>query len=126
MASLVKYDVLEELNKRLNSIDIDGVLDANYITEIIKDNRFSPFRSTGYTEKPDSVVGKLLEGRIAIFVDGTPAVLTLPYLFIENFQSPEDYYLNYYYTSFARFFKDFRIPAHHRGARVLHRDRCVP
>ncbi len=107
MANLVKYDILDELNKRIKSIDIDGVLDANYITEIIRDNRFSPFRSTGYTEKPDSIVGKLLEGRIAIFVDGTPQVLTVPYLFIENFQSPEDYYLNYYYTSFSRLLRIF-------------------
>lgn len=94
--------ILEDLIQRLNGIDIDGVLDSNYITELIRDKRFSPFRITGYTERPDTVVGKLLEGRIAIFVDGSPMVLTIPYLFIENFQSSEDYYLNFYYTSFAR------------------------
>ncbi len=100
--SLVDKSVLEELIRRLNKIDIDGVLDSNYITELIRDHRYSPFRCTGYTERPDVVVGKLLEGRIAIFVDGSPIVLTVPYLFIENFQSNEDYYFNYYYTSFAR------------------------
>ncbi|MGI6161981.1 MAG: spore germination protein [Christensenellales bacterium] len=94
--------ILEELFRRLNKIDIDGVLDANYITELIHDHKYSHFRTIGYTERPDVVVGKLLEGRIAIFVNGTPMVLTLPYLFIENFQSNEDYYFNYYYTSFAR------------------------
>ena len=95
-------EIIRELYRRLDSIDIDGILDANYVNELIRDNPWSPFRSTGYTERPDVVVAKLLEGRIAIFVDGTPVVLTLPYLFIENFQSNEDYYLNYYYTSFAR------------------------
>ncbi len=107
MAGLVKYDILEELKKRLESIDIDGVLDTNYITELVRDNRYSPFRSTGYTEKPDVVVGKLLEGRIAVFLDGTPVVLTVPYLFVENFQSGEDYYLNYFYTSFTRLLRIF-------------------
>ena len=43
-----------------------------------------------------------MEGRIAIIVDGSPMVLTLPYLFIENFQSGEDYYFNFYYTTFSR------------------------
>lgn len=100
--SLVKPEILEELFCRLNKIDIDGVLDANYITELIRDHPYSPFRSTGYTERPDVVVSKLLEGRIAVFVDGSPMVLTVPYLFDENFQSAEDYYLNFYYTSFAR------------------------
>ncbi len=100
--SLVNRPALEELLRRLDSIEIDGVLDSNYLNELIRDNPLSPFRSTGYTERPDVVVGKLLEGRIAIVLDGTPVVLTIPYLFIENFQSNEDYYLSFYYTSFSR------------------------
>ncbi|MEA4893688.1 MAG: spore germination protein [Oscillospiraceae bacterium] len=99
---IVKKEVLGELYRRLDRIDIDAVLDTNYITELIRDSRWSPFRTTGYSERPDAVVGKLLEGRIAIFLDGTPEVLTVPYLFIENFQSSEDYYLNFFYSSFSR------------------------
>lgn len=93
---------LKELYRRLEQIDIDSILDANYINELIRDNPWSTFRSIGYTERPDVVSAKLLEGRIAIFVDGSPVVLTLPYLFIENFQSNEDYYLSFYYASFSR------------------------
>lgn len=102
MDSLVNKRVLKELESRLDTIDIDGVFDTNYLTELIRDSSLSPFRTTGYTERPDVAAAKLLEGRIAIFLDGTPAVLTVPYLFIENFQSSEDYYLNYFYTSFSR------------------------
>lgn len=105
--SLVNRPALEELQRRLDSIEIDGVLDANYLNELIRDNPMSPFRSTGYTERPDIVAGKLLEGRIAIVLDGTPVVLTIPYLFIENFQSNEDYYLSFYYTSFSRMLRIF-------------------
>ncbi|WRS28850.1 spore germination protein [Oscillospiraceae bacterium MB08-C2-2] len=100
--SLADKGIVQNILQMLDNIDIDGVLDSNYITELIRDKRWSAFRTTGYTERPDTVVGKLLEGRIAIFVDGSPMVLTIPYLFIENFQSSEDYYLSYYYTSFAR------------------------
>lgn len=99
---LVNKKILGELYKRLDKIDIDAVLDTNYISELIKDSPTSPFRTLGFTEKPDTVLGKLLEGRIAILLDGTPKALTLPYLFIENFQSDDDYYLNYYFTSFSR------------------------
>lgn len=102
MDSLVNKQILAQLYSRLNAIDIDGILDVNYITEQIMDAPWSPFRTVGYTERPDVVSGKLLEGRIAIFVDGTPVVLTVPYLFIENFQSCEDYYMNFFYTSFSR------------------------
>lgn len=106
--SVVANHALEELLRRLDNLsrqELDGILDSNYITELIRDNPLSPFRNIGYTERPDVVVGKLLEGRIAIFVDGTPVVLTVPYLFIENFQSSEDYYLNSYYTSMSRFLR---------------------
>lgn len=100
--SLVNKNVLDRLFKRLESIQMDGILDPNYLIEMIKDNSFTPFRVLGLTERPDSVVGKLLEGRIALLIDGSPVAVTMPYLFMENFQSPEDYYVNYYYASFSR------------------------
>lgn len=76
--------VLKELYKRLDEINIDGVLESGYIEELIKDSPLSPFRTIGNTERPATVAGKLLEGRIAIIVDGTPNVLTLPFIFHEE------------------------------------------
>ncbi|HWQ50868.1 MAG TPA: spore germination protein, partial [Terriglobales bacterium] len=117
MESLVRPEILDELYRRLSAIDIDALLDTNYVIELISDAKWSVFRTAGYTERPDVVAGKLLEGRIAVFVDGSPVVLTVPYLFIENFQSNEDYYLGYYYTSFSRmlrivsFFLAISVPA---------------
>ncbi len=99
---IAEYEKINELCKKLSKIKIDGLIDTNYINELITDKKASPFHSMGYTERPDVVVGKILEGRIAIFLDGTPVVLTVPYLFIENFQNSEDYYTDYYYSSFSR------------------------
>ncbi len=107
MDDVVNKKILQELYRRLDKIDIDGVLDTNYISELIKDGLFSPFRTTGYTERPDTVIARLLEGRIAILVDGSPSVLTLPFLFIENFQSSEDYYMNFYDATFSRMIRMF-------------------
>lgn len=100
--SVVNKDVLNDLYKKLQGIDIDAILDSNYITELINDKKYSPFKKIGITERPDVVVGKLLEGRVAILVDGSPVALTVPHLFIENFQSAEDYYLNPDYASISR------------------------
>lgn len=99
---IVNKDVLAELKKRLKSISIDGVLDTNYISELIKDAPYSPVKTIGSTEKPDIVAARLLEGRVALLLDGSPVALTLPYLFIENFQSDEDYYINFYFSSLNR------------------------
>ena len=100
--NIVNKKVLGELYRRLEKIDIDGVLDSNYLCEMIKDHPHSLFKTVGATERPDIIAARLLEGRVAIFVDGTPVVLTVPYLFCENFQSNDDYYLNYMLSSFSR------------------------
>lgn len=102
MQSLVDKKMLTEFLRRVKSIKTDGVLDSNYIDEQIKDRKYSPFKTCGSTEKPDIVAANLLEGRVALLVDGTPIVLTAPYLFIENFQSPDDYYLNFWFASIGR------------------------
>ncbi len=105
MEGIAKPEILKELYSRMDKIDIDGILDANYVAELIKDNPWTPFRTVGFTERPDVVIAKLLEGRVALLVDGSPQALTLPYLFIENFQSSEDYYTNFFYASFGRFLR---------------------
>ncbi len=102
---IVNKDILEELKKRLNKINIDGILDVNYLEEFIKDYKYSSFNTVGYSERPDTIASKLLEGRIAIFVDGTPFVLTVPYLFIEYFHTSDDYYTNFYYATLSRFIR---------------------
>ena len=102
---IAQEPIHEELMKRLNSIDIDGILDSGYIEEMIKDAPYSPFRTIINTERPDVVAGKLLEGRFAVICDGSPIVLTLPSIFVEVFQSNEDYYDNFLYSSFVRFLR---------------------
>lgn len=100
--TLVSDEILQELENRLERIDIDGVVSSGHIEELIKDHPMSPFKTIGNTERPDVVAAKLLEGRIAIVVDGTPSTLTLPYVFMEYFQSAEDYYDNYWFSSINR------------------------
>lgn len=100
--TLASDGILKELESRLDKINTDAVLAANYIEERIKDSPLSPFKTIGNTERPDVVAAKLLEGRIAVVVDGTPSVLTLPFVFMEYFQSPDDYYNNYWFASINR------------------------
>lgn len=104
---LANEKIVEEVNKRLDDIRIDAILESGYIEELIQDAPLSPFSTIGNTERPDIVAANLLEGRIAIVVDGTPFVLMLPYLFIEYFQANEDYYNNFIYSSINRLLRVF-------------------
>ncbi|PFA62872.1 spore germination protein [Bacillus sp. AFS015802] len=88
-------EVVKEIRQRINKIDIDSILESGYIEQLIEDQTLTPFPTIFNTERPDVVAGNLFEGRVAIFVDGTPFVLIAPALFIQFFQSAEDYYARF-------------------------------
>lgn len=102
MENIASPKILEELVRRLENIELDGIIDSNYIEEYITDAPMSIFPTTGFTDRPDIACAKLLEGRIVLLCNGSPEVITLPYLFVENFQSNEDYYKNFIIASFYR------------------------
>ncbi|CAI6087687.1 spore germination protein [Cohnella sp. JJ-181] len=99
---LVNREILEELQKRLDLIKIDGVLESEYVEEFIEDNPLSPFSQIQNTERPDSVVASLLEGRISVLLDGSPSALIVPTTFWQLLQSSEDYYHRFYFSTFIR------------------------
>ncbi|MEK4039814.1 spore germination protein [Paenibacillus sp. FSL F4-0122] len=99
---IVNDNTLKELRTKLQSIDIDGILESGYIEQFLEDTPFSPFPTLYNTERPDSVAGNLLEGRVAIFVDGTPFVLIAPTTFFMFLHAVEDYYQRYDITTLIR------------------------
>lgn len=102
ITSITNEDIVKTVTERISKIDIDGIIDSSYIAMLIEDNKSSLFSQTASQEKPDIVASKLLEGRVAIVVDGSPMVLTLPCMLIESFQDSEDYYRRNRRTSFVR------------------------
>ncbi|WP_298836161.1 spore germination protein [Clostridium sp.] len=93
--------LVDYIRKKVTNIKLEFILDTNYIEEALK-NKNTPFDTIGTTEKPDVAASKLLEGKVGIIVDGTPFVITAPYFFIDNFQTPDDYYSNKYFANTLR------------------------
>ena len=89
---IVSDDILEEVHKRLDRIDIDGILESGYIEELIEDETYTPFPTIYHSERPDVIAADLLEGKVAILVDGTPIVLVVPTMLVSFIQAAEDYY----------------------------------
>ncbi len=99
---IASKSLVEDIKEKLSKIDIDGIIDSSYLREHLQQRKYSVFRQIGDTEKPDILASKLLEGRIAIIVDGSPIVLTVPYIVFEDFQGADDYYSVPYAASFLR------------------------
>ncbi|MEJ9228381.1 spore germination protein [Peribacillus butanolivorans] len=106
---IVNDKVVEEVHKRLDRIDIDGILESGYIEELIQDNTHTPFPTIYYSERPDVIAAELLEGKVAILVDGTPIVLVVPALFVSFIQSAEDYYQRADIATLIRLLRFFTI-----------------
>lgn len=102
----VSKEILAEVRRRLKSCNLKMVLASGYMTEYLEDkNTKSIFSGIGISERPDTVCGKLSEGRIAVLIDGTPSVILIPHLFVEEFQSVDDYSNRPFYASFIRILK---------------------
>ena len=102
ISSVCDKKLVEEVEKKISKINIDGVLDSYYITSFLEMKPHSIFKQVGKSEKPDMVCAKLLEGRLAVVVAGSPIVLTLPYILLEDLQSSDDYYSNNIKASILR------------------------
>lgn len=98
-------NVVKTICEKIRKIDVDGVVDSAYVLSFIQTRKNSFFLQAGTSEKPDVVSAKLLEGRIAIVVDGSPIVVTLPYLVFEDVQDGYDYYSGDWRASMIRVFR---------------------
>jgi spore germination protein len=105
LEDVAQHSIVEEVRSRLNQIEIDAIEDSGYIVEFIEDQPFSLFPQVLQTERPDRVVGNLLEGKVGILVANSPFALIVPVTFFEMMNSPEDYYGRFIMTSFIRFIR---------------------
>lgn len=99
-------NMIAELRHRLNKIkDVDSILNVSCIEQYIEDRPFSIFPQVQYTERPDKTAMALLEGRVALIVDGSPDVMLLPVRFTQLLQSPEDCYQRIIPGTFIRWIR---------------------
>ncbi len=109
LAGTVNKEALEYIKRRLDKINVDYVLDSGQLEQILEDKHSPLFATLSKSEKPDITASKILSGRIAIIVDGTPFVLTGPHFFLEGFYSADDYYNKKLYSNLVR---SYRISAY--------------
>ena len=78
--------LIEELEERLNRIDIDQVIDSGHLEQLIQDNSMTTLPQIQSTERPDKAVANLMEGRVVILVDNSPFALMIPTTFSQLFK----------------------------------------
>ena len=105
MTDRVSPALLREIKEKLQSTELETILSSGYLQPFLENRRGGIFDSVSLTERPDVLCAKILEGRVGIFIDGTPFAMIIPKLFVESFQSMDDYSFKPYYATLVRWLK---------------------
>ena len=131
MDNICDNDLVNNILKKIDTIDIDAIIDSGYLRELIIDDSKCSFPTIMSTERPDKAVMNLLDGRVIIIFDNSPFALIIPTFFVDYFHTPEDYYQKSINVSFIRiirfisFFISILTPAIYI-ALVTHNQRNIP
>lgn len=99
---LVRPEILKEVEKKLDQVSMDGILDSGMLEQLMVEEWNTPFPCFQRTQRPDKTASALLEGRVVLVADNSPNVLLLPGTFHTFFQASDDYYNRWEAASFAR------------------------
>lgn len=102
---IVNKTIVDEVKKRLNNIQVDGVIEAGFVEEYIIDSKYSTFPQVSVTERTDKLCTTILEGRVGLIIDGLPTVYIIPGTVYQFLRTPDDYSQNFIVVSFIRFLR---------------------
>jgi len=102
MKSIAADKLVNEVRRRIKSIDIDKVLIPGVLEEFIVDNKYSTFPQILYTERPDRFCSSLVDGRVGIIMEGMPLTYIVPGTLLQFFQTPDDYSIQFIVGSTLR------------------------
>jgi len=115
--NLCDNELVQKVERRLSEISLDTVMSAGFIQELMEDNPFSIFPQHVNTERPDHTSAYLVDGHIALILEGDPTALIVPACFFTFYQTPDDYNNRWMIASFIRFIRlisfitAFQLPA---------------
>ena len=107
LSDIASPEMVKRVKEDLAAVKMDVVLDSGFLQPFLEKGKKSFFSGTGVTQRPDTLCAKLVEGRVGLMVDGSPSVMVAPYLFLEHFQSLDDYTQRPYFATFIRLLKLF-------------------
>lgn len=102
LKGVANEQVLGELRRRIESLDVDAILDCGHLSQLIEERPFSLIPQTIQTERPDRAAYLITEGRIAVLVDNSPFALIVPVSFFDLLETADDSFLRWPHATFNR------------------------
>ncbi len=102
---LKNNNLASKVKEKINNINIDSIVDINYIKDFIDKDNHTLFPTVLYTEKADDAARFLLNNRVILISENSPSIAVLPTYFMDYFISSEDFYHKKFFSSFMRFIR---------------------
>ncbi|MBO4298447.1 MAG: spore germination protein [Clostridia bacterium] len=95
-------DTVALIRKRLRGIGEAVCPGSGYVQQLIEDHPFSVFPQMLQTERPDRAAAGLIEGKVALIVDGSPYALIAPVSLFHLLHASDDTFMRWPYGVFLR------------------------
>lgn len=102
LKNIANSDLVNEVKYRINNLDVDFIISSGQLEQLIQDESNIAFPQLIATERSDKAALHLLEGRVAVIVNGSPYVLIMPGVFLDFLSSPEDMNLKHQYSNLLK------------------------
>ena len=102
LKNIANTNLVDEVKHRINNLDLDYIISSGQLEQLIQDNGNIAFPQVIATERPDKAANHILEGRVAIIVNGSPYALIVPGVFLDFLSSPEDLNLKHQYANLLK------------------------
>ena len=100
-------NLVYQAEERLKKLKVDVIGSSGMVENLINDHPFSPFPTLYATERPDKIWSGIMDGRIAIIINGNPFVILAPTTLGDYMQASDDYYENWIISSLLRITRYF-------------------
>ncbi len=100
--NIAKIEDVKVIKEKLESIDVDGVIDLGTIVNYLESENKTVFPTIKRTERPDLVATSLLEGKIVILMDTSPFAIILPTFLADYINPISDNYVKSINVSFIK------------------------
>lgn len=128
LGNLANPRLVEEVKRRISSISTDYVGETGILEQFIEDHPLMPLPQVLATERPDRTAAFIMDGKVAILMDGNPNVIIVPADLFSLLHSPEDYYLRMPYGNMVRLMRVVAVfislitPAFYVSIAIFHQE----
>ncbi|WML40247.1 spore germination protein [Neobacillus sp. OS1-2] len=93
---------IESFQQRISELQVDYIPDTTVLGQLIENNSWTVFPQLMTTELPDRISNAIVNGKVAVLMDRSPAALYGPTPFFTFFESTEDIYMRWNMAFFLR------------------------